>query len=60
MNQKLKCFLYLLMRDELPCGKVARIAQEISRCDKKIYTYSNKGLAEYADEVMRELTEEKE
>ena len=60
MNAKLKCFLYLLMRDELPCGVVARIVQEISKSGKKIFIYSNKGLAEYADEVTRELIEEKE
>ena len=47
------------MRDELPCGVVARIIQEILKADKKILTYSNKGLAEYADEITRELIAKK-
>jgi len=60
MNEKLKCFFYLLMRDELACGKVARIVQEISKSGKEAFIYSNKGLAEYADEVMQELLEKKQ
>ncbi len=58
MSEKLKCFLYMLMRDELPCGKVAQIMQEIAKLPE-ITNYSNEGLAEYADEVMRELTKKK-
>jgi len=48
------------MRDELPCGVVARIIQEILKSNKETFTYSNKGLAEYVDEIIQELTEEKQ
>lgn len=51
--EKLKCFLYILMRNELPCGAVAKIMSEIP--DDKVFVYSNKGLAEYADEIAQRL-----
>lgn len=53
MPEKLKCFLYLLMRDELPCGVIARIVKDLP--GKTRLTYSNEGLARYAEEVMQEL-----
>ena len=42
----------------MPCGIVARITKEIFDSGKKTFIYSNKGLAEYAEEVTRELMHE--
>ena len=54
-QNKLECFLYLLMRDELPCGVVARIVQEIEKSGKQHFVFSNSHLANYALELASRL-----
>lgn len=53
-NQKLTCFMYLLLRDELPAGAVARIVQEVNEGDGT-YVFSNKHLEGYAGDVLELL-----
>ena len=38
MKNKLIEFLYVLMRDELPTGKVCTIISQLSDCDEIIFT----------------------
>ena len=52
MNDKLKTFLYLLMRDHLPCGAVVNtvnIVDEIDADDGIVFT--NKELGEMAERL---------
>ena len=55
--EKLQFFLYLLMRDELPTGKVATILQAIEKGEDLEPVYTNKGLAacaeEYAERILK-------
>jgi len=51
-RQRLICFLYLLMRDELACGKVARIVNDIVDTE---FIYTNQHLANYAEELLDRL-----
>jgi hypothetical protein len=53
----LKVFLYLLMRDQLPTGKVESIMMEIRgmRAAKNKPVYSALHLANYAEELAEEL-----
>jgi len=53
-NNKIVTFLYLLMRDELPCGVVERIVQELENTGKN-YFFSNGYLADYAYEIAERL-----
>jgi hypothetical protein len=59
---RLVCFLYLLMRDTVAVGEVARLAHEsmsdvdsTKAADALKRTYSNKHLEEYAREVAADL-----
>lgn len=54
-NKKLVTFLYLLMRDELVCGKVERVIFEIEKCNKKEQLFTNGWLARYADNLASRL-----
>lgn len=53
--EKLKCFLYCLMRDEVPCGVVGRIMRVVLKTGNTKIVYSNKGLAQYAEEIAKRL-----
>ena len=55
-HERLVCFLYLLMRDELPTGTVCRIIQEFTECsDPTGFEFSNPHLEtlarDYADRI---------
>jgi len=56
-SQALQCFLYLLMRDKLPTGKVEKIMEEIRavRAQGLAINFSAPRLAEYAAELAFEL-----
>jgi hypothetical protein len=57
---KLKFFLYLLIRDELPCGKVERMVSAIEKIKgvERDVIYSNSELAQYAASLAERLKEE--
>lgn len=64
MNEKLVAFLYMLMRDEVVPGVVARIAQEIdghaaigSITITPRFSFSNPHLEAYATELAKRLTQ---
>jgi hypothetical protein len=50
-------FLYLLMRDHVPVGVVAKIKNEVNLCEQYERTYSNQYLAAYAKSLAEELLE---
>ena len=54
-NSKLVCFLYLLLRDELPLGVVERLVQE-SLLDKES-EFTNGWLANYSKDIEKRLNE---
>jgi len=54
-QSKLICFLYLLMRDELPCGVVAKIIQKIKSSKKEYFIFSNDYLAKYAKKLAEDF-----
>ena len=57
----LVCFLYLLLRDQLPAGKVECIMQEIPEFSNTTETlYSNGYLLDYAKDVASRLIERNE
>ena len=58
-NNKLVTFFYLLMRDELPCGVIERIVQEIENTGKDYFVLSNGYLADYAYEIAERLLNNK-
>lgn len=61
MDEKLVAFLYVLMRDEVPCGKVEGILQKhvmvaaLARPGDPV-EYSNKHLEAYAREIAGKLS----
>lgn len=56
MNEKLVLFLYLLMRDELPTGKVERIMQQIRTLVlSNTVIYSSHQLESYARDLTNEI-----
>lgn len=50
---RLVCFLYLLLRDDLTAGAVARLVEQ---CPWHVHSFSNAHLEGYATEVAAELT----
>lgn len=57
-TEHLATFLYLLMRDELPTGKVARIIQEVEKNKSHFdVEFSNRNLSgmarEYAERILK-------
>ena len=57
-ESKLKAFLYLLVRDELPFGKVERILKDIERADHdNPIVYSEGVQAVYAEQLTKRLME---
>lgn len=57
-NKKLVTFLYLLMKDELVCGKVEHIVSEIEKYNKKEQLFTNGWLAKYADNLALRLLDD--
>lgn len=55
-RDRLAAFLYLLMRDELPVGKINRLLQAVSEGEGD-FVASDKTLWVLADSVAVELTE---
>lgn len=57
----LTTFLYLLMRDEVPAGTVAKLAHEVSRVrgSKKAVEFSSPELAALAARHAREIMHKK-
>jgi len=53
-KDRLTCFLYLLMRDDLPAGKVEQIVREAASSKGKCM-FSNGWLAQYAHNLSKEL-----
>jgi len=53
---RLQAFLYLLMRDELPTGKVAAIVEEL-RMPVTSHDFSGNPLAEYALSLAKQILE---
>jgi len=61
MNENLVLFLYLLMRDELPTGKVERIMQQIRTLVlPNTVIYSSHQLERYARDLASEMLESSE
>ena len=56
-DDKLVCFLYLLMRDHLCTGIIEQITMDVEKCDYPI-DYSNGYLAKYAIELNNRLKKE--
>lgn len=54
-KDKLTCFLYMLMRDGLPCGVVEGIMLKMADNGEEPYEYCNGWLAQYADDIRKRL-----
>lgn len=53
---KLESFLYFLIRDHLPIGKVDKIMYDMRKLEEaELITYSSKHIQEFANEIMEEL-----
>jgi hypothetical protein len=52
-KDKLVCFLYILMRDYIPCGKVEEIMYEQISDEESVFT--NGYLAKYAQDIAERL-----
>lgn len=56
MNEAVVRLLYILMRDEVPCGVVAKILKEyVDHFDFPEVIFTNKHLEAYAREIERKL-----
>ena len=57
-HKRLTLFFYLLIRDEVPLGTVARIMQEVERSRRDDCNYTNDGLkvsaTDFADRIIYE------
>lgn len=53
-ENRLTCLLYLLMRDQVPCGVVERIVQTVENNDD--FQFSNGWLAHYAKDLSERIT----
>ena len=54
MSESMVAFIYLLIRDELPLGSVARIVQEIEKIEDGV-KFTNNGLEQSARDFVRRL-----
>lgn len=54
-NDQLLSFLYLLMRDELPVGKVEQLVMEVENLDGYNLKYCNGWLAKYAQNLSQRI-----
>jgi len=59
MNERLTQFLYLLMRDHLPTGKVESIMEQVRHCKERQLSvqYSAPHLEAYARELTKEIAQ---
>jgi hypothetical protein len=55
-DSNFQCFLYLLIRDHVPPGKVASTLRQVQEGKDTEWTYSNGWLAKYAEYVEDQLT----
>jgi hypothetical protein len=56
MNERMVCFFYLLMRNELPTGVVAELVQEIEKTEVGAdFEFTNKHLAAMAEEYVKRI-----
>lgn len=53
--ERLQAFLYLVMRDKLPCGVVAKIVKDLEKYEGDHYVFTNKHLAAYTAELCGRL-----
>lgn len=53
--ERLQAFLYLMMRDELPLGVVAKIVKDIEKFEGDHCVFTNKHLAAYAQDLCNRL-----
>lgn len=58
LSGRLTSFLYVLMRDHLPPGKVEELVREVELAGDGENKYSNGWLALYAQDLMVRLTED--
>lgn len=54
-SKKLTCFLYLLMRDKVPCGKVEAVMEEVEMHPGMETKFTNGWLAKYAENLTERL-----
>lgn len=55
MNEKLTVFFYLLLRDELPAGKIIHLIQEVEKLDNDIPLFTNNYLENCARSFVERL-----
>jgi hypothetical protein len=59
MKKNIKAFLYILLRDYITLGQCESIMEDIGETkvipEEPLFRYSNRKLAEYADEIIDRL-----
>ena len=55
MPQNLVAFLFLLMRDSVVCGEIARLVNEVQKVEDKEKEFTNQHLLHYAEEIATKL-----
>lgn len=55
-NDRIECFLYLLLRDKLPAGQVEALVRESEKANDATITYSNPHLAKYAQDLAARMS----
>jgi hypothetical protein len=58
-KENLVAFLYMLMRDSLPTGEVARLVVEVEKTKGQEIAFTSKGLEAYARELSDRLLSDK-
>jgi len=58
-NKNLTIFLYMLMRDCIPIGEVARLVVEVENIGELEPEFTAKGLADYAEELSERILKDK-
>ena len=53
-SQKIVALLYILMRDDICCGRIEELTKELESCEPPIH-FSNGWLAKYAQDVFNRL-----
>lgn len=56
-HERLVCFMYLLMRDELPTGTVCKMLTDIGEADGKEFTFTNPHLEALARDYANRIRE---
>lgn len=52
----LQRFLYMLIRDEVPFGKIERLIREVEKTSEMTVTFSEPRMAEYASSLAQRLS----